>query len=207
MEHAIDDTLNHTYNISMAKIQLTNTTDVMLLDDEDYPVLSRFKWHKSDGGYAITQVDGRSIRAHLLIMGTRPRKLVCDHRNRNRLDNRKCNLRWVTQKDNANNRKTAGICYDKSRNKWMVRYKRKFYGRYTLRRDAEKAYRNAKSGVEYIANPKPVNRLLPRNITRQNGKFGYGITIDGTKYRKNGFATAREAMDALNKLKAVRNGG
>ena len=87
------------------------------------------------------------------------------------------------------------------------RYRGKFYGRYTLKRDAEKAYRNAKSGVEYIANPKPVNRLLPKNIVRQFGKFGYGITIDGVRYRKNGFATAGDAMRALDELKAVRNGG
>ena len=179
----------------------------MVIDDEDYSIISKFNWYMTDTGYAMTTIDGKKIKAHLLVMGARPKKLVCDHLNRNKLDNRKKNLRWTTQKANANNRDCAGICYDKSRSKWMVRYKGKFYGRYSLRVDAERAYKNAKSGVEYIANPKPVNRLLPKNIIRQFGKFGYAIVIDGVRYRKNGFATAREAMEALNEVKAVRNGG
>lgn len=117
----------------MIKIHLENTGNYALIDDEDYDLVTSFgKWYESDSGYALkkTRISGKnvSIRMHTLINKT-PKRLVTDHINRNRLDNRKANLRAVSQQINTwnterinDNRKydlPKGVSYDKSRDKYV----------------------------------------------------------------------------------------
>jgi hypothetical protein len=70
-----------------------------IVDDEDYPVISRVTWHLSSHGYATTG----KFYLHALLMGF-PSNRVVDHINRNPLDNRKHNLRLVTSQHNLMNR-------------------------------------------------------------------------------------------------------
>lgn len=72
---------------------------VALVDDDDYEMLSKFTWRVSgEGQYAVA-----TIFMHRLVMGHEPDKYV-DHINRQRLDNRKQNLRWATKAQNNANR-------------------------------------------------------------------------------------------------------
>ena len=88
----------------MKEIIPTNSEKVIKVDDEDYPLLSRFSWYVSDTGYAMTQLRGiKHLRMHQLVFGKIRPKLIIDHINRDKLDNRKCNLRSVTQKQNMQN--------------------------------------------------------------------------------------------------------
>lgn len=82
----------------------------ILLDGEDYPLISRFTWHiKKDKNtfYAQTviQIGGKqtTVTMHRLITGLK--KSQVDHRNRNGLDNRKDNLRHASNAQNSCNRK------------------------------------------------------------------------------------------------------
>lgn len=72
-----------------------------IIDAEDYPLVSRYKWHTIAGGYARTQND--KILLHNLIMGSK-RGQEIDHINLNPLDNRKENLRYCTSNLNKMNR-------------------------------------------------------------------------------------------------------
>lgn len=74
-----------------------------LVDDDDFVKLSRHSWHFRDG-YAITDINKKEVRMHRYILGVIEPDIVVDHINGNRLDNRKCNLREFTPKQNANNR-------------------------------------------------------------------------------------------------------
>jgi len=63
---------------------------------------------------------------HRFIMDP-PEGMVVDHRNGNRLDNRRSNLRVCTQKQNTHNSRPKGkssrfkgVCYDKARGQWMA---------------------------------------------------------------------------------------
>lgn len=174
------------------------------LDDDDFEKYNHLKWHLSDTGYAVRRFNGETLRLHRLIMNC-PEGLVVDHLNGDKLDCQKANMRICSQSENSRNRHgTKGYSFDKVRAKWIVRYRGKFYGRYETETQAKEAYRLARSGVEY----EPKQRLkymLPKNIYRQAGKWGYGFQIKGIRYRKNGYATLDEAQEGLKlKLQELR---
>ena len=76
------------------------------VDTADYSLVSRYSWYYRDG-YAVSKINRREVRMHRMILNeTDPERLV-DHINRNRLDNRRLNLRVYTPKENANNRETS----------------------------------------------------------------------------------------------------
>lgn len=96
----------------MKEIQL-NHGKVAFVDDEDYERLCGYKYSFSNHGYARRYCKERSknvrtstcILMHHEIIGIPPVGLMVDHINRDRLDNRKSNLRFVTRKQNNANRK------------------------------------------------------------------------------------------------------
>lgn len=96
----------------MKRIQLTKD-QYAIVDDTDFNFLNQFKWCLHSKGYACrnSYERGRSrpkLRyMHREILGLdNSRSLidVVDHINRNRLDNRKLNLRVVSRKENLLNR-------------------------------------------------------------------------------------------------------
>jgi hypothetical protein len=84
-----------------------------LVDDTDAPLLMQWRWCLDNDGYAMrseyTNDKPRgqiSIRMNRFLMGcvVGDRKVV-DHANRDRLDNRRPNLRFATSSENASNRR------------------------------------------------------------------------------------------------------
>jgi hypothetical protein len=74
-----------------------------LVDSEDYPRLMRHSWYYRDG-YALTKINKKEVRMHRLLLGVVDENIVVDHKDRNRLNNTKANLREFTPVQNANNR-------------------------------------------------------------------------------------------------------
>lgn len=171
----------------------------VMLDDDDYKKYNHLKWHLSDTGYAVRRSNGETTRLHRLIMNC-PEGLVVDHLNGNKLDCRKRNMRVCSQKENAKNYHGAkGYCYDKTKNKWMVRYKGKFYGRYSTEDEAKRAYKLACSGKEYQKTRRKYY-MLPKHISKQFGKYRVSMQVDGKRYRKTDFLTLEEAISWRNNL-------
>ncbi len=58
-----------------------------------------------DGSYArVGTSKGRKVYLHHIVIGRPEGSLVVDHINRDKLDNRLCNLRFVTKSENNKNR-------------------------------------------------------------------------------------------------------
>jgi len=125
-----------------------------LIDKEDIKRVDKYKWWLSCNGYLMTDTyDGdykNRYTIHRYILNVDDREILVDHINRNRLDNRKCNLRKTTPTGNSINRSVQsnnksgiiGVSWSRKLNKWEVRIKlhgkKKFIG-YT--KDLEEATR------------------------------------------------------------------
>lgn len=105
----------------MKIIKLTRGGETTV-DDDVYEWAKNHKWWAHDG-YAYGMPNGKPIFLHRAIMKP-PKGLVCDHINRNRLDNRKENLRVVTSVVNSSNKSGPtprnetgylGVMWDKRR--------------------------------------------------------------------------------------------
>lgn len=76
-----------------------------LIDAEDYPKIKDYKWGLN-AQYAATKMNGHEMKLHRFITNP-PDDRVVDHENGDTLDNRKGNLRFLTIRENAINRKTS----------------------------------------------------------------------------------------------------
>lgn len=95
------------------------------IDRKDWALLDGLKWHV--GQYVYTQVDGKTVYLHRLILNP-PKGVYVDHINRNPLDNRRKNLRFATQSQNMANQGLAkhnssgykGVSFHKAAQKWQA---------------------------------------------------------------------------------------
>lgn len=132
----------------------------VLLDDDDYERIQKdfnnMKWCVSkcrNGLYAQKRTNKGKVYLHRYITGNT--KGVVDHINHNTLDNRKENLRVVSNADNIRNgvvrtnNKTGvnGVYFRKDRNKYIakikVNYKSIHLGNFNTLEEAAKVRRNA----------------------------------------------------------------
>lgn len=75
------------------------------VDDEDYEELKRFTWGIYERGYVVVKVNNESpIYLHQMLVGRVKKPWNIDHINRDKLDNRKCNLRVIGYVESNKNR-------------------------------------------------------------------------------------------------------
>jgi hypothetical protein len=151
----------------MKKISLSgkNKNLVCLVDDEDYESLSKYRWYLSRKGYAqrnrryVNKIPDRlPVQMHTMIIGNKD-GLVIDHVNNNKLDNRRSNLRHISNTENIRRRgvqknsKTGfkGVYFCKTKGLKSTRYlsyirvdkKLLFVGYFANKEEAAKAYNEA----------------------------------------------------------------
>jgi hypothetical protein len=91
---------------------VTNCGHEILIDDEDFELVSKHTWHvrkTKHTKYARTNIriskgKQKGLHLHRLITNC-PKHLMVDHINRNGLDNRRCNLRICSRSENLMNSK------------------------------------------------------------------------------------------------------
>lgn len=109
-------------------VAVKNSTEKVLCDLEDWEYLKKYYWNLNSNGYVVSVIKGKSIPMHKIIMPDKKFEVV-DHINRNKMDNRKDNLRYTTYMVNAQNRSlssrnTSGHTgVYKFKNKWQASIK------------------------------------------------------------------------------------
>lgn len=119
-----------------------NTQKEFYIDLDDYEKVRKISWYEANTGYITHKDSGvKCIQLHRYVTNA-PKELVVDHINHNRKDNRKCNLRICTQRENMLNRKTKpnGICKIKRNNNtyYIVQLLGKYRGCFKNKEDAIK---------------------------------------------------------------------
>ena len=154
----------------MRTIELSNSRKRAKVSNGDFNILSQYTWSLCPWGYACTQVFvknglSKTITMHKFMFPNRS----TDHVNNDRLDNRRKNLRAATKKQNNQNvslritSKTGykGVCWDKSRRRFLCRVANTYVGSFTCKHEAAKAYN--------------------KQAAKQFGRFAHLNTIRGAK--------------------------
>ena len=79
-----------------------NEIKIGKIDLEDVGLCQQYTWHYHHTGYFHASKDGGKITLHLLLMGKDSSRVI-DHINRDKLDNRRSNLRVVSRSINSTN--------------------------------------------------------------------------------------------------------
>lgn len=148
-----------------------------IVDDADFAELSKYRWYvkkEPHTSYAAADVGGRKnrkrLRMHRLIMNAM-KGFDVDHINHNGLDNRRCNLRICTRRQNIRNTlkrfgsistsKYKGVHWRKDSSRWQARIfngsRQVSLGHFDTEVDAAKAYNKAAS--EYFGEFAKLNNI------------------------------------------------
>ena len=135
---------------------------VAIIDDDDLPLVSGYRWYAWKGPMAktyyaqasIKRADGTwtKIKMHRLIIGLTDPDVKVDHRDRNGLNNTRTNIRACSHGQNMRNSGTRsdntsgfkGVYFDKRRGKWaaqiVVNGKNRYLGSFITPEEAHQAY-------------------------------------------------------------------
>lgn len=132
----------------------------------DLEKTKKYNWCLSSHGYVYCKKEKSNIYLHRFIMDAKEDEIV-DHASRNKLDNRRDNLRFCTKSQNSMNKKLSstnksgftGVFYRDDRSKWVasIKLNRKkiFLGSFKNKEDAIKARQEAE--IKYFGKFAPTN--------------------------------------------------
>lgn len=116
-------------------IGIDDSGNRFIFDIDDYGIISPYYWYVDKNNYVVSYINNKYIFMHRFLMN--PNQKFVDHINRNTTDNRKSNLRLVTNQENKMNHNLSsnnssgisGVAWIKNQNKWRayIKYKGKSY--------------------------------------------------------------------------------
>jgi hypothetical protein len=201
-----------------------------IIDDNDCDKVSKYKWWLDDKGYPYTVIskhgrNQKNVRLHRFILNFPQWKT--DHKNRNKLDNRKQNLREATHTQNMHNvgkknitskSKYIGVSFREDRNKWRayiwINSKYVTLGHYATEEEAviarDKAVKSIRGEFGVLNLDKELdieNYSIPKKKTSSNykgvcfdnklKKWRARVNIDGKRKHIGFFKTEIEAIEAI----------
>lgn len=201
-----------------------------LVDDCDYERVNAYCWHMTDQGYARAKVNGKLVLLHRLVMNCNPDSPRVDHKDLDKLNNQRSNLRFVTHSQNRMNTpvmrhsgtQVKGV--NKYKNRWRASIqtgvKRLHLGSFQTIRSAAKAYNEA--AVKYFGEYALLNDLsqLPpeedppvkppkssrfRGVSLHKGKWCAECEIPGKKYHLGRFDSEEAAARARDAFVKANN--
>jgi hypothetical protein len=189
---------------TMKEIRLTKGA-VAIVDDDDYEWLSKNKWYRAGRGYAgrtTKEVHNVLMHREIMMRHSPPpndgNQYEVDHINRNKLDNRKENLRWVTHRQNMHNTDShesstslyKGVFWFARARKWVASIrsngKQKYLGTFDSPHVAAYYYNQAAKELHgEFAVLNPVSPVVAFMIELLHlGKNGYVNPLDLPYYKR-----------------------
>ena len=117
--------------------------------DDDVPGVSEHSWCLMKNGYAASRINNRLTYLHRFV-ALAPSGYVTDHINRDKLDCRRANLRFVTEEQNHQNvparggtSQFRGVYWDSQKQKWC--------GSYGCKRRHRRFFSDELSAAAYIS--------------------------------------------------------
>lgn len=226
------------------KIPLRNKdkeiVDYCLVSEEDFEHLNQFKWHKKYDGYVTGHINKKFWRIHRYIMieiikHDITSKIKIDHINNNPLDNRRENLRIITNAGNNRNKKKVstkskyyGVTWHKNNKKWCCQItieQNNLWGFYDKEDDAawhynlwideyklEFAKKNEMTKPKDFVKWEPLEKKgenLPKGIYFEKERFSVRVNINKKEKRFGTYNTLEEAIkvrtDKLKELEEIEN--
>lgn len=139
----------------MKKIPLRNKIGEIvaytLVDNKEFILVNKWKWHLTDSGYVSRNYWIKNvcfkISLHRFLLSP-PKGKEVDHKNNNRLDNQRKNLRICTRFENQRNYKKQknntsgfkGVTWHKKMKKWVAQIQSKFIKAFDSKEEAALAY-------------------------------------------------------------------
>lgn len=152
-------------------VGVTSNGDEFYFDNEDYNLTKQYQWHINKEGYVATNMKGKRIYLHRLVMNIKDKRKVTDHINSKRTDCRKSNLRICSPHENSFNSlkqkgntssRYKGVTFDKKNNNWIaqIKYNNKHerLGSFKSQEDAGRAYN--KKCLELFGKYAKLNRII-----------------------------------------------
>ena len=111
----------------VVEVILFNSESCMICDEDIWNQYKDTCWRININGYAVGTVNGKpNVQFHKLVLDSGEKYV--DHINRNKLDNRRCNLRIATPQMNAinqgvnsrNKSGVKGVYFNKKNGKWVA---------------------------------------------------------------------------------------
>lgn len=218
--------------MSTMEIPLTQGK-VALIDAEDYPKIAGYRWRFHCGYARASQYDPASKRSqavhmsHVILPCPPVKGLEVDHINRNKLDNRKENLRLVTRSQNCANRgnfknsksQYKGVRWNKKMGLWEAAIRKdnvitnlgayddeiaaaSAYNEYARKMWGEYAVLNDIEEVDFRRmrhfKPHTASSRFLGVTRRKNGKWVARLTMNGKRVSLGYFNKEEEAARAFN---------
>lgn len=96
-------------NGAISRVELLSrygeVVDYAVIDTVSLRLVEGYRWRSDKGKYAVTTIKGRQVYMHALLL---PEAKMVDHKNRDGMDNRLCNLRPATPSQNGANKAYTG---------------------------------------------------------------------------------------------------
>lgn len=132
-------------------IGYTTSGDEFYFDLSDYEKIKLICWSIAANGYLVGWLNGKCYSMHRYIIGNDCIGMLVDHKDHNKLNNRRSNLRVCTRSENITNSYSSkgykGVYWEKNRHKWYSQVyrdnKRIYLGAFTNFEDALKARKAA----------------------------------------------------------------
>lgn len=127
------------------------TKAIVLIDKEDIGLIINKYAEITHRGYCRVRINEKIIFLHNAILkrDTTNPKVVCDHINRNKLDNRRSNLRIVSQLANCHNINSKGYTFHKQSNSFRAYLN--FNGRHYISKNLATKEEAIRVREEYIS--------------------------------------------------------